>query len=109
MKMEQYYLDTLIFFFRSQMYLDYVGIEQILQIIDDDEIKDSIKRDLIIDTLREFGLNETSYRHGQFSPACERSALELNYERIHTGISFHVQRIEFGVLNGKCGVNISLN
>jgi len=108
-KMEQYYLNTLIFFFKTQMHIDYVGIEAILQIIDDDEIKDSIKRDLIIETLRNYGLNEVSYRQGRFSPASERTHEELFHEKIHKNIPKPVQRIEFSVINGICGVNISQN
>jgi|GEM_PF-5897093 hypothetical protein len=107
--METYYLDTIIFFFKSQKDLDFVAITDVLDIIDDNEIPEIAKRDMIFDTLRNYGLNEVSYRHGKFSPACDRSPVEFYYDRIHTDMFYPRQSIEFPVLNGSCGVKIPLN
>ena len=106
--MDCYYLNTLILFFRSQKDFDYAAIEDILAVIDDDEIAENLKRDMIIDILRTNGLNETSYRNGRFSPQCDRSPAEFAHENLHK-IYYPLQAIRFSVLNGTCGVNISLN
>jgi len=107
--METYFLDTLILFFRSQRDMDFVAIRDTLDIIDDDEIHDNLKRDMIFDILRGYGLNEVSYRNGKFSPSANRSPEELVYDKIHTVICYPLQPIKFPVLNGTIGVNIPLN
>jgi len=107
--METYYLNTLICFFKSQRDLDFVAIEDVLNIVDDDEIPENTKRDMIFDTLRTYGLNELSYRFGRFSPANERSPREYAYEKDHNTILYIRQSIEFPVLNGRITVKIPLN
>ena len=107
--MDCYFLNTLIFFFRSQRDIDFAAIRDILDIIDDDEIREEDKRDMIMDVLRTFGLNETSYRGGSFSPAEYISPSELSHNKIHNEIPFPLQAIRFPVINGTIGVNLTLN
>lgn len=108
-KMDCYYLSTLILFFRTQLDVDFECIRDILRIIDDTEIPECDKRDWIMDTLRTWGLNETSYRGGKFSPGEDKSPAEYAHEKVHYDIKYPLQAIRFQVLNGTVGVNIPLN
>jgi len=109
MKMDTYYLNTLICFFRSQLDLDFVAIRDVLNIVDDELTPDNEKRDMIMATLRGYGLNECSYRHGRFSPAEDRSPAEYDSDKVHNVISYPLHPIRFPVLNGTITVNIPLN
>lgn len=104
-----YSLNTIICFFKSQVELNFAAIRYVIAIIDDDLTPDIEKRDLIIDVLRTFGLNEISYRHGKFSPASDKSHLERMYDRDHNTISYPLQPIKFPLLNGTIIVKIPLN
>jgi len=107
--METYYLDTLIYFFKTQRDLDYVAIDDVLNIIDDNEIPEAVRRDMIMDTLRGYGLNETSYRYGRFSPGIDSSPADRCYNNIHDKISYTLQSMRLQILNGSIGINIPLN
>jgi len=107
--METYYLSTLICFFKSQRDFDFVAITDVLDIVDNEEIPEKEKRDMIFDILRGYGLNEISYRHGIFSPANDRSPAEYAYEKIHNIVCYHLQPIRFPVLNGTITVKLPLN
>jgi hypothetical protein len=106
--MDSYYLTTLVLFFRSQLYLNFEAIREVLSIIDDDEIREGDKRDMIIEVLRNFGLNEISYRQGRFSPSMDKSPTEEQSEKLHE-IIYPRQAIQFKVLNGEIGIKIPLN
>jgi hypothetical protein len=64
--METYYLNTIIFFFKTQRDVSYIAIEQVLNIIDNAAIPDARKRKAIFEVLRYYGLNEIGYKAGQF-------------------------------------------
>lgn len=66
--METYYLNTLIFFFKTQRQLGFPAIITVLDLIDNEEIFDDKKGDMIINILRLYGLNETTHKNGAFMP-----------------------------------------
>jgi hypothetical protein len=107
--METYFLYTLLCFFRSQRDFDFATIIEILDLIDDGEYPETLKRDAIMDLLRSNGLNETSYRFGRFSPAGDTSPSEHHYNRLHDKISFTLQSMRLQILNGSIGINLPLN
>lgn len=66
--MQQYYFDTLLFFFQAQKQMNYEAIETIVGILEDEELPDEDKRDGILYMLRKYGLNETTVKDGRFEP-----------------------------------------
>jgi hypothetical protein len=67
--MEKFLANTLIFYLKSQQTIGYRGIDEMLAIIDDDDLKDEIKREQIFAAFHKYGLFETTIHKGAFKPA----------------------------------------
>ena len=104
--MEQYRLNTLIFFLKVQKELGYYDINKMLDIIDDPVIPDAKKGDLIIKTLRNAGLNEVGYKDGDFDPVGEiHGTVESKHELNDTPI----QEFLLHLVNGTMELYIIMN
>jgi hypothetical protein len=111
--MATYYLNTLLMFFKSQHELGFEAIELILGIIDDDEFSDEDKEDIILHTLRKYGLNETTMKDGQFEPTEERATVTSDPKKFVLVTQYHTcyiaEPMTLNLLNGKFPVEICLN
>jgi hypothetical protein len=107
-KMETYYLNTLIFFFKSQKERKYEAIEHVLRIIDQDKIPDKRRRKMLFRVLRRNGLNETTFKNGRFEPGSEEPQVHNNMQEPFP-IRFPVQKMYIHLINGLLELPVPLN
>lgn len=106
--METYKLTTLLYFFEAQRKINYVGIDQIINLIENDEYVDEYKRDMLMILLHRYGLNEITYRSGEF----DTSELEVSEDPVNEKINWSFLRLEivrFHLLNGIMEQPICIN
>lgn len=101
--MDKVYMNALIFFLKSQQSVDFTGIIQVLDIIDNETIREDDKRDLIYAVFHYFGLNEVGFKGGLFQP--EDGAIEEFLQLWH----FPSERREFHSPAGIIKILIPLN
>jgi hypothetical protein len=106
--MEQYYLNTLIFFFKSQMEIGYKAIEQVLAIIDHNAIPDTRKRKAIFQVLHYYGLNEVGYKGGRFGLGDKEPLSKSISKNIHD-IPILTHTYILTLLNGTLELSVPLN
>jgi hypothetical protein len=106
--METYYLNTLIFFFKTQQEMQYQAIEQVLRIIDNDKIPEARKRKALFQVLRHYGLNETDYKGGKFDFGNEIPVVNTPSET-DDFITIPTQVIELRILNGVLQIALPQN
>jgi hypothetical protein len=111
--MQTYTLNTLLLFLRTQQALDYVAIENILGVLDDEMLLNEDKKDFILYTLRKYGMNELTHKGGRYEPTGNKSSvpvkpfkplLEINYDWC-----YQVQMITIDLLSGTINVEVPLN
>lgn len=107
--MESYYLNTLIFFFKTQRDVGYKAIEQVLNIIDNDVIPDARKRKALFQVLRSYGLNETTFKNGRFEFAESVPHEEIPPNNVEDIVSIVTQTFYLRLLNGVLEIAIPIN
>jgi hypothetical protein len=106
---EKYYLNALIFFLKTQQDLKYKGIERVLRIIEQKRYSDETKRELIIQTFRFYGLNETAFHDGEFGFFPPESSSEQNSKAVGDSIYIVTQTFHIRLLNGVLELAVSIN
>lgn len=108
--METYYLNTLIFFFKTQQEIGFKAIEQVLSIIDNDKIPDARKRKALFQVLHYYGLNEVGYKGGKFGFGEELPSVEKAHpDNTEDSIVIPLQSMEVKILNGIIQTALPLN
>jgi hypothetical protein len=107
--MKRYFLNTLIFFLKTQQDIHFKGIEQVLRIIDHKRYSDAKKQELIIDTLRYYGLNETDYRNGEFGFGESIPLPETPTNNVEDIIQLVTQTFHLKLLNGVLELAVAVN
>ena len=107
--METYYLNTLIFFFKTQQEIGYKAIEQVLSIIDNPTIPDERKNKMLFQVLRGYGLNEVGYKDGQFEFDAEIPVVKTPSDNAEDSIILPVETIELRILNGVLQIALPQN
>lgn len=111
--MQQYYFDTLLFFFQAQKSLNYTAIEIIVGILEDEELPDEDKRDGILYIMRKYGLNETTVNNGGYEPKESKWKLPPHLIEKLDSSDYHqaqmTQIVPVKLLNGEILFEICLN